>query len=104
MVSCTSGFIAPYIIGVILESDAGDLQYLWKCVFYLAASLVTFGITIFVVFASARRQPWDSDSSRSVQTVQCDSMASEETYIEDCDDNESGDEIPAEELPSNIIN
>lgn len=54
MVSCSSGFIAPYVIGMILESNAGDLQYLWSIVFYLAASLAATGIFVFIAFGEGK--------------------------------------------------
>lgn len=50
MVSCSSGFVAPYVIGMILESNAGDLQYLWAVVFYIAAFLAVMGIFVFLAF------------------------------------------------------
>lgn len=50
MVSCSSGFLAPYAIGMILESNAGDLQYLWSVVFYIAACLAAMGIVVFITF------------------------------------------------------
>lgn len=49
MVSCSSGFVAPYVIGMILESNAGDLQYLWSVVFYLAACLAAVGVVVFII-------------------------------------------------------
>lgn len=54
MVSCSAGFLAPYVIGVILESNAGDLQYLWSLVFYISAALAVMGIVIFIAFGEGR--------------------------------------------------
>lgn len=54
MVSCSSGFIAPYVIGMILESNAGDLQYLWSIVFYMAALLAAMGIFVFITFGEGK--------------------------------------------------
>lgn len=63
MFGCSSGFIAPYVIGVILESGNGsnnDLVFLWSKVFYLAAGIALIGAVIFVIFGSAERQAWDN--------------------------------------------
>lgn len=54
MVSCSSGFIAPYVIGMILESNTGDLQYLWSLVFYLSAGLSAMGVMVFVAFGEGK--------------------------------------------------
>lgn len=66
MFGCSTGFIAPYVIGVILESGGhstvsgeNDLIFLWSKVFYLAAAIATVGAVIFVLFGSANRQSWD---------------------------------------------
>ena len=62
MFGCSTGFIAPYVIGVILESDDTrqvNLICLWSKVYYLAAGIALIGALIFVIFGSASRQPWD---------------------------------------------
>jgi len=60
MFGCSTGFLAPYVAGIILESDAGkDLMFLWSKIFYLSASIGIFGALIFIAFGSAERQPWD---------------------------------------------
>lgn len=67
MFGCSTGFIAPYVIGVILESGGhsssateNDLIFLWSKVFYLAAGIAVVGAIIFVTFGSANRQSWDN--------------------------------------------
>lgn len=62
MFGCSTGFIAPYVIGVILESGDGksDLIFLWSKVYYLAAAIALTGAVIFVLFGSANRQAWDN--------------------------------------------
>ncbi|KAJ6627063.1 Sialin [Pseudolycoriella hygida] len=60
MVSCSSGFVAPYVIGIILESNVGDLRYLWSLVFYMSAGLAVMGIIIFIIFGEATVQHWDN--------------------------------------------
>ncbi|KAI1288230.1 Sialin [Halotydeus destructor] len=67
MVACSSGFVAPYVIGVILESKAGDLQYLWSIIFYLASAIAGTGIMAFLFFGSADIQPWDAPTDPSGQ-------------------------------------
>lgn len=59
MFGCITGFVVPYVIGVILESGSGDLMYLWSKVFYLSAVIAVFGALIFIAFADARKQGWD---------------------------------------------
>ncbi|XP_037050115.1 uncharacterized transporter slc-17.2-like [Bradysia coprophila] len=59
MVSCSSGFIAPYVIGMILESNSGDLRFLWSVVFYLSAALAVFGFMVFAAYGEASVQHWD---------------------------------------------
>ena len=63
MFGCSTGFLAPYVVGVILESGSAsgeqDLLFLWSKIFYSSASIGIFGALIFVAFGSADKQPWD---------------------------------------------
>lgn len=92
MVSCSSGFVAPYVIGAILESGAGDLQYLWRCVFYLAAGFAACGITVFVAFGSAKIQPWDGPS----ELVGARTLGGEDT-------DDEGGHHPPDQVANNYI-
>lgn len=59
MFGCATGFAAPYVIGVILESESGDPMFLWAKVFYLSAVVAVFGGLIFIAFGDASKQDWD---------------------------------------------
>lgn len=59
MFGCITGFVVPYVIGVILESGSEDLMFLWSKVFYLSAVIAVFGALIFIAFADTRKQDWD---------------------------------------------
>lgn len=70
MCGCTTGFLSPYVVGVILESkEAHDnLIGLWSQIFFLSAAIAIFGALIFISFASATKQPWDN-IPEDVQTI-----------------------------------
>ncbi|EFA08919.1 Putative inorganic phosphate cotransporter-like Protein [Tribolium castaneum] len=50
------GFLAPYVIGVIIEGRETLGQ--WRLVFYLAAGINIGANLFYIAFASAREQPW----------------------------------------------
>ncbi|XP_044252844.1 putative inorganic phosphate cotransporter [Tribolium madens] len=50
------GFLAPYVIGVIIEGRETLGQ--WRLVFYLAAGINMGANLFYIAFASAREQPW----------------------------------------------
>ncbi|KAJ8972635.1 hypothetical protein NQ314_000091 [Rhamnusium bicolor] len=52
----TCGFLAPYVIGLIIEGRETLGQ--WRMVFYLAAGINMGANLFYVAFASAREQPW----------------------------------------------
>jgi MFS family permease len=62
MFGCSTGFLAPYVVGVILESgsETEDLLFLWSKVFYISASIGIFGALIFISFGDATKQAWDN--------------------------------------------
>lgn len=75
--SSLSGSLAPLIVGFILETSITDADILesialqvpissqlamkqsWDTVFYLTASVVALGTTIFIVYGSSERQAFD---------------------------------------------
>lgn len=59
MAGCSCGFLAPYVVGVILESGEGDLLSKWASVFYISAFISFSGGCIFLLFGSAKVQSWD---------------------------------------------
>lgn len=52
----TCGFMAPYIIGTIINGNETLTQ--WRLVFFIAAAANTLGNVFYVLFASADEQPW----------------------------------------------
>lgn len=73
MAGCSCGFLAPYIVGVILESGERDLLSKWASVFYLSALISLSGGIFFLLFGSAKLQSWDfiQDDEHSLRTF-CD--------------------------------
>ena len=63
MCSMCPGFIAPYVVGLILEME-GDIRVLWSIVFYGSAAISAFGALLFLKFSSASIQDWDSPPPR----------------------------------------
>ena len=59
MVAMSAGFIAPSIVGWILDSYVGDLRRGWSIVFYLTSCISIVSTIIFLCFASAERQSFD---------------------------------------------
>ena len=58
MLANVPGIVAPLVIGIMLEGavDGTDLKRRWDQVFYLAAGVVSFGTTAFMIFGSSKRQ------------------------------------------------
>ncbi|KAI1304602.1 Sialin [Halotydeus destructor] len=56
----TAGFITPYFVGMILQSNLSDnIRVLWAYIFYISAAVTAFGGIFFFIFAKAEPQPWD---------------------------------------------
>lgn len=58
MVTMSSGFLSPYIVGTILDSDHSNPASQWAIIFYLTSGLNAIGGLMFMLFASAERQEW----------------------------------------------
>ncbi|KAI7685869.1 Sialin, partial [Sarcoptes scabiei] len=56
------GFLAPYIVGIILDSNLGDLQFKWNLNFYITSVLYLLGYLAFLILGTVRQQQWDFDS------------------------------------------
>lgn len=59
MISTSTGFIAPAFAGAILQSMQDDPVKAWSIIFYFCGSLAVFATAMFLIFASAERQPFD---------------------------------------------
>lgn len=91
MVGCSCGFIAPYVVGVILESgskdEKSDLLNLWAIVFYVSAAIATLGGITFLIFGSAVKQNWDQIADDEVSLDSFEKL--EDTIIYDNSRNNS---------------
>ena len=58
MVAMTAGFLAPAFVGFVLDSTP-DLVLGWKIVFFFTSGLSVLVTSIFLLFAEAKRQPFD---------------------------------------------
>lgn len=64
MFVCCAGFVAPYLVGLILETP-GDMVQHWNCIFYMSAGFCVFGMVVFLLFGSSERLEWDKDLDAS---------------------------------------
>ncbi|KAI1304607.1 Sialin [Halotydeus destructor] len=67
-INASSGFISPYVAGLILQ-NGGDVLQEWNLLFYVAAAITFSGIIVFVCFGDAERQYWDMVDSEREQLV-----------------------------------
>lgn len=56
-----AGFLAPDIIGIILDSDIGDLEFKWNISFYISAILYAICYVLFCFTVSDQQQHWDRE-------------------------------------------
>lgn len=90
--SSLSGSLAPLIVGLILDSSTIDpsisatsdplsissvtgqiaLKQSWDLVFYLTASIVSIGTTIFIIYGSSERQSFDFNYNQNTRRDQMD--------------------------------
>lgn len=61
MFANSAGVVAPLVIGLLLEGaeDGIHLKHKWDSVFYMAAAVVSFGTTVFLLFGTSDRQDFD---------------------------------------------
>jgi ACS family sodium-dependent inorganic phosphate cotransporter len=59
MISTSTGFIAPAFAGAILQGMQDDPVKAWSIIFYFCGSLAVVATALFLMFASAERQPFD---------------------------------------------
>ena len=60
------GILAPYVVGVLLKRE-NSLES-WATVFYISSSIYVIAAIVFVIFGSARLQPWGVAKSTTVGT------------------------------------
>jgi ACS family sodium-dependent inorganic phosphate cotransporter-like MFS transporter 5 len=71
MLNTSTGFIVPYLIGLILENGKGrDPIQVWSIVFYLASGLALLSGLIYGLFGSGERQAFDYDDEAGDEDVE----------------------------------
>lgn len=79
MVAMSSGFIAPYFAGVVLESGMFlDIIDLWSCVFWFSSILSLIGALVFATYGSADIQDWDHLGDDDVKQLKAYAEANDE--------------------------
>lgn len=54
----STGFLAPYLVGMVLESG-DDEAFQWQLVFWFSAAFASTGALVFLAFGSADIQAFD---------------------------------------------
>ena len=54
-----AGFLAPYIVGMILDSNIGDERFKWNVAFWISAALYFIGYLAFWFLCTVEQQNWD---------------------------------------------
>lgn len=58
MTNCVAtipGIVSPYLTGIILGDDQHDIER-WRIVFFISAGVYSFGLVIWLLFASGKKQ------------------------------------------------
>lgn len=55
-ITAISGFLAPQVSGLILESGQSLVQ--WRTIFWIVAGVDAIGFILFMLLSSAEEQPW----------------------------------------------
>lgn len=53
------GVVAPYLVGILLDSEHADSRSQWNLIFYLTAGIYTVGLIPFLFFGTVQQQWWD---------------------------------------------
>ncbi|KAJ6222360.1 hypothetical protein RDWZM_000905 [Blomia tropicalis] len=61
------GILSPLVVGFLINLHGGIQG--WNLVFYSAAGVYIFGIVFFLIFATAKRQPWDIEPQSKCSTM-----------------------------------
>lgn len=59
----SSGFVCPWVIGLLLKSQEQNPLFAWGLIYYSSAVLAAGGATLFLFFGSAEVQDWDREAS-----------------------------------------
>jgi MFS family permease len=54
-VATIPGIVSPYLTGIILGDDQHDIER-WRIVFFISAGVYAFGLVIWLLFASGKKQ------------------------------------------------
>lgn len=88
MVAMTAGFLAPAFVGFVLDSTP-DLVLGWKIVFFFTSGLSVLVTSIFLLFAEAKRQPFDIKRTSSDGEVTPDKKKESDSEIQSEDENQN---------------
>ena len=79
MICMMSGFIAPFLVGVLLEgvTTGEELRRQWDIVFYMTAGVLLAGATVYASFGSADVQKFDDIYSSCDVVNKCESSLSD---------------------------
>ncbi|XP_054740516.1 putative inorganic phosphate cotransporter [Anastrepha obliqua] len=56
-----SSIIAPLVVGFIVTDTSNPFQ--WRIIFFIAGGISFFGNLLFVIFGTAKKQPWNDEQS-----------------------------------------
>lgn len=73
------GFLAPYVIGLIINSQETLGQ--WRVVFYLAAAINLASNLFYLAFASAEEEEWSKNDGANINIL--DSVPEDDEYDDD---------------------
>ncbi|XP_055338444.1 sialin-like [Paramacrobiotus metropolitanus] len=54
-----TGFITPYVVGVVTGGPNGQIMENWRIVFYISAAMGIFGAIMYCLFGSGEEQNWE---------------------------------------------
>lgn len=55
------GVIAPLVVGIMLDADAGQSRSQWNIIFYITAAIYAIGPIPFLFFGTDQQQKWDKE-------------------------------------------
>jgi ACS family sodium-dependent inorganic phosphate cotransporter-like MFS transporter 5 len=72
------GFVAPAVAGYVTEGQS-DLPH-WRLVFFIAAVVYVAGNTVFLVWGSAKEQPWNLEPGRRARVEEEEPSFEQDDY------------------------
>lgn len=87
MFGMITGFVGPYIAGIILDMEPSMPKRQWAYIIYFTALFNVAGGLVFVIFGSAERQKWghakEEKTDRDIETLSKEDTAAvfKENYV-----------------------